>query len=284
MMRGRLARRAWLAAVSLAGMGLASPSSAANDLQRLAQWDFAQPGAGRPGAPPASRRRPPRPASRGLLALDAQVYDTPAGQPACPLAAAEVALGDARLRKGQLARLAIDIEVKRWALGLGRFDDDVPRLELVYRGQRHQLGLSGFKAMPGTVRVEWTAAAGLVASYDGVRSARPSKATPDAGHRCCGCGSMAAPRAWPSRCASRASPSGGAEPSVQGRRAAMQAAPGLRGQFVVERPVVLGEQAQVPEAPLGGGFGHRAGLLQGPRAPARRTVRRKAAGARPVTC
>jgi hypothetical protein len=109
------------------------------------------------------------------------VYDTPAGQPACPLAAAEVALGDARLRKGQLARLAIDIEVKRWALGLGRFDDDVPRLELVYRGQRHQLGLSGFKAMPGTVRVEWTAAAGLVASYDGVRSARPSKATPDAG-------------------------------------------------------------------------------------------------------
>lgn len=181
-MRGGLARRAWLAAVSLAGMGLASPSSAANDLQRLAQWDFAQPGAGR------SWRTTGKPASAakariegGLLALDAQVYDTPEGQPACPLAAAEVALGDARLRRGQLARLAIDIEVKRWALGLGRFDDDVPRLELVYRGQRHQLGLSGFKAMPGTVRVEWTAAAGLVASYDGVRSARPSKATPDAG-------------------------------------------------------------------------------------------------------
>ncbi|MCO5976107.1 hypothetical protein [Ideonella oryzae] len=181
-MRGRLARRAWLALAGLAGMGLGSAASAAGAFQRLAQWDFAQADAGRPWrttGQPASAARVR--VEGGLLALDAQAYDTAAGQPACPLAAAEVLLSDPRLHKGQWAVLAIDIEVQRWALGLGRFDDDVPRLELVYRGQRHQLGLSGFKTMPGKVRVEWTAATGLVASYDGVRSARPSKATPDAG-------------------------------------------------------------------------------------------------------
>lgn len=181
-MKGRLARRAWLALVSVAGMGLVPQASAAGDLQRLARWDFAQAGTARPwrttGQPASAAKAR---VEGGLLALDAQVYETPAGQPACPLAAAEVPLDDARLRKGQLSMLAIDIEVQRWALGLGRFDDDVPRLELVYRGQRHQLGLSGFKAMPGTVRVEWTAATGLVASYDGRRSGRPSHATADAG-------------------------------------------------------------------------------------------------------
>lgn len=181
-MTGRLARRAWLALMSVAGLGLTSSTLAAADLQRLARWDFSQAGAARPwrttGQPASAAKAR---VEGGLLALDAQVYETPAGQPACPLAAAEVRLDDARLRKDQLSMLVIDIEVQRWALGLGRFDDDVPRLELVYRGQRHQLGLSGFKVMPGKVRVEWTAATGLVASYDGVLSARPSKATPDAG-------------------------------------------------------------------------------------------------------
>ncbi len=180
------ARRGWLKRIGGWGLALCAEAATAGaapaGLKPLGQWDFAQAQAGRAWRFTA---QPAAAAKAGVLqaqlALDAQLYEPTPGHPACPLAAAELPLTDARWRQGQFQRVLIELDVSRWALGLGRFDDDVPRLELVYRGQRHQLGLSGFKKMPGTVRVEWSVASGLVASYDGVQSARPSKVIPDAG-------------------------------------------------------------------------------------------------------
>ncbi|MCA6216200.1 hypothetical protein KGA65_06575 [Ideonella sp. B7] len=185
-MRQNSARRSWLKQVS--GWSLAWCAKAATagtapaGLKPLGQWDFAQPQAGRAWrftAKPAAATKAG--VLQAQLALDAQLYEPTPGHPACPLAAAELPLTDARWRQGRFQRLLIELDVSRWALGLGRFDDDVPRLELVYRGQRHQLGLSGFKKMPGTVQVSWTAADGLQARYDGVASGRRSRSTADAG-------------------------------------------------------------------------------------------------------
>lgn len=179
------ARRGWLK--WLGGWGgllcaeAARAGTAPAGFTPLGQWDFAQPRAGRGWHFTA---RPAAAAKAGVLqaqlALDAQAYEPTPGHPACPLAAAELPLSDPRWRQGRFQRLLIELDVSRWALGLGRFDDDVPRLELVYRGQRHQLGLSGFKKMPGTVQLTWTEADGLQARYDGVASGRRSQRTADA--------------------------------------------------------------------------------------------------------
>lgn len=117
----------------------------------------------------------------GGLQLQAALYFDANQQVLCPLAAAQVLLTDARITGGSLSELVLDLDVSRWNLGLGRFDNDVPRLELVIGGQRHQLRVAGFAAMPGKLKATWTPDAGFSFSIDGVANLQGASTSADAG-------------------------------------------------------------------------------------------------------
>jgi hypothetical protein len=148
-------------------------------VEALSQWTFADPTSASawqleadPGASAA--------VAQGELALRSAMLQVD-GQARCPVAAAVVPLTDAKILNGSLTQLDIELQVTRWDLGLGRFDTDVPRLELTLKGQRYRIGVEGFKKMPGTVRFQWTSPSGLTSQYDGVTSTRGAEVTPDSG-------------------------------------------------------------------------------------------------------
>lgn len=117
----------------------------------------------------------------GSLQLQASLYLDANQQVLCPLAAAQVLLTDPGIIAGGLGELVIDMDVSRWNLGLGRFDSDLPRLELVIGGHRHLLRVAGFAAMPGKIKAVWTPDAGLSFSIDGVPNLQGASVTADAG-------------------------------------------------------------------------------------------------------
>lgn len=118
----------------------------------------------------------------GALALDARlVASEEDGSVTCPRAQATVSFSDSALVAGSLTHLSLDMAVSRWSLGLGMMDSHVPMLELVYAGKRYTMGISGFRNMPGNLNLDWTAATGLVASYDSLTSAATATVSDDNG-------------------------------------------------------------------------------------------------------
>ncbi|GAA0762978.1 hypothetical protein LRH25_25740 [Ideonella azotifigens] len=151
-----------------AGSGGSGSSGNSGGLTVAQQWDFSSADGWQLTAEPASAASTTL--GNGLLKMAAALYitDPVTGSVACPKAAAEVALTESHLSAGSYERLAIDLKVSRWDLGLGQFDTDVPRLELVYRGQRYTWNVVGFNAMPGTLHLEGGPSLAWTASYNGV--------------------------------------------------------------------------------------------------------------------
>lgn len=145
------------------GGGGADAEAAADPL--LAQWDFSQPASWQLTAqhPTASVAV----VSAGELRLESAMVNQGATV-SCPVAAAAVVLDDARLRAGALPRrLTLELDVRRWDLGLGRYDNAAPRLEVSFGGQRHTLRVLGFTRLPGTATLAWEAGRGWTARLTG---------------------------------------------------------------------------------------------------------------------